>query len=367
MRGEHKNLVIIRNIIRYSFISPKKYFRGNEKSGIRIFIELFYHFLRKGEFNDMYYAFGLNIKGKMPEDFIGKKEMNRYIETCNQTLRGKQGISQNIGYDIIAKDKFYLTSLLQSNNIPVIPNIGLITGGAIIEQNGNKYGIEHLFNYNFPLVIKNTILEYNEGIILLERKGENIILNGKILVTKDILFNRIVKGQWVIQYFAKSSKEICRVNDTALNTTRIITVYGKANPEYLAGFQTFATNCQNTDSWGKGAVYVGFDPGTEKLWKYGYFHPSNKISGLVTEHPDSKIKFEDYKIPGLSEAIDLCKNAHRFLYYMYLIGWDVAITEEGPKILEANEKPGMNAVQCIEGGLRKSLAGYSKTASKVSM
>jgi hypothetical protein len=39
--------------------------------------------------------------------------------------------------------------------------------------------------------------------------------------------------------------------------------------------------------------------------------------------------------------------------FNFVIGWDVAITDEGPMIVEANEKPGMNVVQCLDGGLRR--------------
>ena len=350
-----KYIMIFRNILKYSFYSSKIYFRGREKSNLRIFYDLLIYFVKTGEFNSYYYAYGLNVKDSNSADYIGKKEMNKLISIYNKKLRIKCGINDDIGCDIITKDKFYLTSLLNEHNIPVIQNVSLVSAGKIINSNGEEYELEKIFDYDFPIIIKNTILEYNEGILFIEKETHNHFINNDVIGNREYLYPKLIFGNWIIQNVVQSSTQIRRINDTALNTTRIVTIYGKSGPEYLAGFQAFATNQQKTDSWGKGSVYVGFNRETETLEKNGFFHPDIQNAGLVTEHPDSKIEFEGYKIPGLSDAVKMCIKAHRYLYYMFLIGWDVAITDDGPKILEANEKPGMNAVQCVSGGLREKL------------
>jgi hypothetical protein len=122
-------------------------------------------------------------------------------------------------------------------------------------------------------------------------------------------------------------------------------------PVYLAGFQSFATNKATTDSWSKGSVYVGIDNESLCLKEFGYYNLDVRDKSLVLEHPDSRIAFKGYTVPFLKDAIDLCLKAHNLFYFHFVIGWDVAITNKGPVIVEANEKPGMNAVQCIDGGL----------------
>jgi len=39
------------------------------------------------------------------------------------------------------------------------------------------------------------------------------------------------------------------------------------------------------------------------------------------------------------------------VYNCFIIGWDLAITMDGPMILEVNEKPGMNVIQCLDKDL----------------
>lgn len=347
-------IVILRNIFRFSFGKPKKYFVSEEKTSLNIFIELLQYFLQTGEFNDMYYCAGLNEKIAHPNSFIPKKRWNAIIELENQKIRNQSNAISKTGFDIIAKDKFYLSSLLESNAIPVVRTKALISYGNIIVKE-KKYKLDHLFNFNFPIIIKNTLLEYNEGLLLMDEKNRSYTLNDQVVENKDQILERVKKGNWIIQDIARSSKEIELINKTALNTTRIVTRLQKGVPKFMAGFQSFATRNQITDSWGKGAVYVGFNYEKETLKKYGFFHPSDNEYSLLSYHPDSNIEFENYKIPGLAEAVELCIEAHRYLYYHYLIGWDVAITDEGPKIVEANEKPGMNAVQCIDKTINKSI------------
>ena len=58
-------------------------------------------------------------------------------------------------------------------------------------------------------------------------------------------------------------------------------------------------------------------------------------SEMFTEHPTTKFHLPGYKIPFFKESIELCK---KFASYIpnRIIGWDVAITPNGPIIIEGN-------------------------------
>ncbi|HNX00779.1 MAG TPA: sugar-transfer associated ATP-grasp domain-containing protein, partial [Candidatus Cloacimonadota bacterium] len=99
------------------------------------------------------------------------------------------------------------------------------------------------------------------------------------------------------------------------------------------------------------------------LKKYGYYNLSIPDKSIALEHPDSHIPFEGYSIPYMKDAIELCTKAHRLLFFNFLVGWDVAITDEGPIIVEANEKPGMNIVQAMDGGLKAKISQYASHTS----
>ncbi|MCF8367432.1 MAG: hypothetical protein K9G76_00220 [Bacteroidales bacterium] len=336
----------------------KKYYRGNEKSKKQILFELLGWLYREGTHNANYFAFGLDQKGSSIQSYIGKKEFLKIKDLADSSLKKRIGVS-GLNYDIITKDKFYASSILLSNEVSSIENLALISNGQLIYKKGSTALLNNLFEMDLPVFIKNTVLEYNEGLIKLEKKKNDFLVNGKIANKEDIE-QRLSSGFWVIQKIYKSSKEIQQVNSTALNTTRVYTIMRNGMPEFLGGFQSFATGCECTDSWGKGSIYVGFDSESEKLSEYGFYHPNVNKDSKVSSHPDSKIIFKGYKIPGLRAAVEICKNAHLYFYTHFIIGWDIAITDDGPVVVEVNEKPGINAIQVISGGLRLKLLDFYK-------
>ncbi len=335
----------------YSGNRQKKYFTGKEKSYLTKFLELFRWMLRDNQFNFHYYAYGLNLSGTYQNKHIGRREflsLQRKIEI----QISKKYMFGGLSYEVLTKDKFINYTFLKSLHIPVV-EIKRIIKEHVIDLEGNIYPMESLFEVSTPFVLKNTILEYGEGFMLCyPDKGKNLIVNGKVLLFSE-LKSKINSGIWIMQEVVESHPAIRKINNSALNTTRIVTILNGNKPQYLTGFQSFATDNQINDSWGKGAVYVGLDINNECLKEFGYYHPSIPEKTITSLHPDSQIIFKDYNLPYIKEALEICLKAHQFMFHQFVIGWDVAITDNGPMILEANEKPGMNAVQVIDGGLRE--------------
>jgi hypothetical protein len=328
----------------------KSYHSGQYKGKMLIFKDLLQWMIREGEFNKMYYAAGINLKGSNSAKFIGRKT---FLSTKNKVERNlkQKACSSELNYDVLTKDKFISNSILKANGIPCIENIALIHNSEMIFPDGKKELIEALFSLDNRVIIKNTILEAGDGVLVCTFEGDKIRVNDQ-LYSKEEFRNKLGTQIWVVQNSYHSHNTIRKVNGSALNTTRIVTILNGKKPEYLTGFQSFATNNASTDSWSRGSVYVGLDMEKCCLKESGYYNFEVMGKTIVAEHPDSKIIFNGYTIPFLREAVDLCLKAHDLFYFNFIIGWDIAVTDEGPFIVEVNEKPGMNAVQCIDGGLR---------------
>jgi hypothetical protein len=301
----------------------------------------------------MYYAFGLNLKGTSQKDYIGKRELFKLKDKTEFKIKKFLNAS-HIQYDAITRDKFYAASVLQANSIPCIPTLALISHSKLIFNNGEKKELEDIMSIDTPFFLKNILLDGGDGVYHCTVNEGNFIMNGvknTINEIKQLLTNNI----WVVQKKVNSHAAIKKVNDSALNTTRIVTISNGQYHEYLTGFQAFATNDVKIDSWSMGSVYVGIDLNKKCLKEFGFCNLSDKDRSIITEHPNSKVVFKDYPIPFLQEAVNLCLRAHQLFYFNFIIGWDVAITDNGPVIVEINEKPGMNVVQCVDGGLREKI------------
>jgi hypothetical protein len=334
----------------YSFRKVKIYHSGQVKSKWLILSELLKWMIREGDFNKMYYAFGLNIKGSNVNEFIGRKSFLSLKDKTERNLKKKAG-SSALNYDVVTKDKFVANSFLKANGIPCTQNIALIHDSIMIFPDGKQEMIDAVFNLKERFIIKNTVLEAGDGVFVCNIENNRIRVNNQFCSLEEFR-DKLGTQVWVVQNLYHSHNAIKRINESALNTTRIVTILNGKGPEFLSGFQSFATNNATTDSWSKGSVYVGIDIEKCCLEEFGYYNIDRKENSRVSEHPDSRIVFKGYTIPFLKEAVNLCLTAHKLFYFNFVIGWDVAITEEGPVIVEANERPGMNAVQCIDGGLR---------------
>ena len=71
----------------------------------------------------------------------------------------------------------------------------------------------------------------------------------------------------------------------------------------------------------------------------------NKAGNLYKVHPDTGTSIEGFKIPMFKEAIEFAKKASKVIPQVGLVGWDIAITPNGPVMIEGNNKPGHDIYQ----------------------
>lgn len=105
-----------------------------------------------------------------------------------------------------------------------------------------------------------------------------------------------------------------------------------------------------------GGLAIGIDVDKEALREYGFYKPS--YGTKTSTHPDTGIKFKDYKIPYIKESIVLAKKFHSYFPDIHSIGWDIAITENGPCIIEGNDNWEISLQQIGSHGLQHEFKEY---------
>ncbi len=70
----------------------------------------------------------------------------------------------------------------------------------------------------------------------------------------------------------------------------------------------------------------------------------------MTRHPETNAPILHRKLPCWTELIHCVENAHSCLFSdQVVIGWDVAILDNGPCMIEANKAPDLDIIQRIKG------------------
>lgn len=115
-----------------------------------------------------------------------------------------------------------------------------------------------------------------------------------------------------------------------------------------------------TDNFHQGGQGVLVDLETGKLVGNGIDKNLKESEKSITN-----IKFDGFVIPYWNEIKEMVKEAALINTNIHIIGWDVAITKNGPLIIEGNRGPGFDLVQVLlKKGTKYMLEDLKKEVNK---
>lgn len=142
------------------------------------------------------------------------------------------------------------------------------------------------------------------------------------------------KGFGVVEEYLINHDKIREVYEPALNTMRMITIIGDdKEPHLFFAAQKFGVNGRFIDVHG---IHAPIDLETGIV--HFPFHSGNTDTDLIyTKHPDTGYDLTNYEVPMFKEAKEMILRAAMKVPEMRYVGWDVAVTNKGPKIVEGND------------------------------
>lgn len=326
-------------------------FSNRRKSNLGIWMDQIVNIWKHHAINKFYYLYGFDIKNlKKTTDFVDNEEFMRQRSLMNRKYVEFPPIS-------VLRDKALFGIVAQAYGINTPKNIGLI-------QNQNIYLFDD--NTTIPVLNLSKLREYvkgedlfikmidgecGDGVFHVEIKEGELYIKNKQIDT-EVFFDR--NKRYLLQESIKTQHHsISAFHAKAINTLRLVTVYNEKDHDYevFSCVLRIGTGENSVDNWAVGGVSVGVDTKKGVLRKYGFYKPG--FGTKVTEHPNSHIVFDGYKIPFMHEAIVKAKAFHRFLYGVHSIGWDIAITENGPCFVEGNDNWEISLMQISNHGLKK--------------
>lgn len=146
---------------------------------------------------------------------------------------------------------------------------------------------------------------------------------------------------YVVQERLHNHPELVRLSDTqALQTVRIITlVDDEGQVRVLHAHLKVIEGDELVDTFLRGLI--GNIEAPVDL-HHGTLKPANRIPGTgaavatIPAHPKTKIAFADLRLPFWTEACNLVRQTALKFVPVRTIGWDVALTPDGPVIVEGN-------------------------------
>ncbi|MBQ2677361.1 MAG: hypothetical protein IJF96_00440, partial [Firmicutes bacterium] len=148
----------------------------------------------------------------------------------------------------------------------------------------------------------------------------------------------------VVEEFVKQHPDMNRLTDASVNTIRIVTVSSKEQPVTPDGRHTdiayvavrIGGGSSIVDNFHSGGVVAAVDAGTGVICT----DAADMQGKVYKSHPVTGTVFKGFKIPFFEEAGKLVLRMIEEKEVEGYIGWDIAISENGPVLIEVNTLPG---------------------------
>lgn len=140
---------------------------------------------------------------------------------------------------------------------------------------------------------------------------------------------------WIVQGYIPQHSVLNEICPYTVNTVRVVTLLDAQNRARThSAVLRLGREGSPGDNWATGGVAVGLDVGSGKMAD-GVFKP--KYGGeWVSAHPDSGCEFRGRTVPFWKEILEVCNHAAEQFPGVRSVGWDIAVTESGPFIVEGN-------------------------------
>lgn len=146
--------------------------------------------------------------------------------------------------------------------------------------------------------------------------------------------------------------------DKSVNTIRVMTSSVTGVPEIVCSILRVGNGSCEVDNFHGGGMAAAVDEVTGIVQGQAVDKALNRFD----RHPVSEIPFDGFQIPYWDEVKRIVCEAALVEPRIMMIGWDVAITPDGPVFVEGNRRPGFDVVQVAFGRgrmdvVKKALAG----------
>jgi hypothetical protein len=169
-------------------------------------------------------------------------------------------------------------------------------------------------------------------------------------LTRDELAARLLersrKCPLIVQRRLQPHSDLADITTGALPTTRIVTCLDeKGEPEVVAAmFRSSIGRNVTVDNMHAGGMGTLVDVRSGKLGPASNIGADARL-GWFSVHPDTGGRIEGRALPCWDQAKALAVEAHRHFSDRVVIGWDIAILEDGPIIVEGNGNPDLDILQ----------------------
>lgn len=247
--------------------------------------------------------------------------------------------------------KTYVTTGGEHNAYKTLASIeyaGFFSNKVNFHKNFAKYAKREYFEpndtyENFEKFI-NKHLEFVKKPIIGLGGGDVVKVSVEEIEDKEQFYKNLKEKQEFIEELVVQDENWGSLSPDSINTLRVMTTELNGKSEIIFAAARIGSGKTIADNFHQGGKGVLVDLETGKLVGKGIDKALNESETSITG-----IKFDGFQVPYWEEIKEMVLEAALVNDKVNLIGWDVAISKNGPLIIESNRGPGWDLPQVLTG------------------
>ena len=290
----------------------------------------------KGLTTDEYYQFEFEKRDEeFRKSFLGLNEQRFYLDYLNP-----------VKYYSLARNKYLAHKMLEDTGVRKSelycyyqPEARFISSN---EKASDREGVLRILKNKKvqSCVIKTTESSHGDNVwvinaiefrdddaVMMRFDGESQLLSS-ILGKEALIFESVVK----------QTKQFAAFNESSVNTVRFMTtLYPDGSARVIATWFKVGRKGKCVDNAGNGGnVDAAIDTETGKIYNVFQFDGWRKAK-QIEKHPDSGNQLNGVMIENWQAIKEEVRKFQQAFPYCKAAGWDIAITDDGPVVIEVND------------------------------
>ena len=160
----------------------------------------------------------------------------------------------------------------------------------------------------------------------------------------------LVEGrQFMLEQLIPQHEQMSRLCSTSVNTLRVISYFDGDEVHVIASVLKIG-NGGAIDNFSHGGMYTMLDD--EGVAHYAAFDGENRTFAV---HPVTGTSIVGFRVPLFDEVLRFVDEIARVVPQLPYVGWDIAITPDGPVVIEGNYNTGVFQTKPSVSGVRTGL------------
>ena len=149
--------------------------------------------------------------------------------------------------------------------------------------------------------------------------------------------SKSLKTKIIVQRTARNHPDMASITNGALATIRIVTCRAPSGAiDILPPVIKMPAGPTVVDNLLGGGVAAPLDRNNGTIIGHGIQRDLATVLKRWTVHPDTGVPLLGFSVPGWSEVVKLALRAHQSFSGLHFVGWDIAVLQSGPVLVEGN-------------------------------